>query len=277
MTTPSRKVRVQVPSPLLMSTLTPLLFGTARSGLPSAIFLPETSTTSRCENLITARNSLRRDNMVNYEVDRSVEHVQQQRGSIKRLTAAVVVNYRTTLDADGKPRREALSQEEMARIDRLVRQAVGFSANRGDELEVANTPFTESQERAMESVWWQTPEFFAMATSIARYLMVALAALLLWLLVLRPLQRRHLAQTAPGTPPVAEDGEAPAAGEPGSAGEADEPDESDGGAPVGSELQRRMRRRSAIYEHNLASLREMGHEDPRMIAMIIRGWLKKND
>lgn len=224
-----------------------------------------------------ARNSVRRDNMTNYEVDRSVEHVQQQRGSIKRLTAAVVVNYRTTVDAEGKPKREALTQEELASIDRLVRQAVGFSANRGDELEVANSPFTEASASIEETAWWQSPEFFNLATAIARYLMVALAALLLWLVLLRPLQRRHAAQLK-ATEALRVEAEEAAKATAAATGTASGGDNGESGAPLSpGELQSRLRRRSAIYEHNLANLREMAKEDPRMIAMIIRGWLKKNE
>lgn len=219
------------------------------------------------------RNSLRRDNVVNYEVDRSVEHVQQRRGNIKRLTAAVVVNFRNGVDADGKPTREALSEEELAQINRLVRQAMGFSAERGDALEVVNSPFTETQEVVAESVWWQTPEFFVMATSIARYLLVALAALLLWLLLLRPLLRRHAPPVVAAAAKEAVEGAGAAA----TASEAPTEASEEASIAASGELQRRLRRRSAVYEHNLAHLREMAQEDPRLIAMIVSGWMKKND
>jgi len=217
------------------------------------------------------RNSLRRDNVVNYEVDRSVEHVQQRRGGIKRLTAAVVVNYRNGVDGDGNPTRVALSEDELTQINRLVRQAMGFSSERGDALEVVNSPFTETQEVVAQSVWWQTPEFFVMATAIARYLMVALAALLLWLLLLRPLMRRFAPPLEASSTTEAGEGSAAAASETAAIAT----DEAT--AAAAGELQRRLRRRSAVYEHNLASLREMAQEDPRLIAMIVSGWMKKND
>lgn len=227
----------------------------------------------------TARNSqgsAQRDSLINYEVDRSVEHVQLRRGSIKRLTAAVVVNYRSGVDADGKPTREALSEAELDQINRLVRQAMGYSESRGDQLEVVNSPFTESAENVATSPWWQTPEFFVMATSIARYLMVALAALLLWLLLLRPLMRRY----APPPTAVADtddSGAIASVGPAGNASSAEPVDPAEAAAAATGELQRRLRRRSAVYEHNLATLREMAHEDPRLIAMIVSGWMKKND
>lgn len=216
--------------------------------------------------------SLRRDNLINYEVDRSVEHVQQRGATIKRLTAAVVLNYRTASDADGNATREALSEEELSRINRLVRQAMGFSSARGDELEVVNSPFAEAQEVATESLWWQTPEFFVMATTLARYLITAIAALLLWLLLLRPLMKRHF---APALAVGSSEGTG-AAGTATSEGGSAAAEETAATAENGS-LDRRLRRRSAVYEHNLASLREMAKEDPRLIAMIVSGWMKKND
>jgi flagellar M-ring protein FliF len=227
----------------------------------------------------TARNSqgsAQRDSLINYEVDRSIEHVQLRRGSIKRMTAAVVVNYRSGVDADGNPTREALSEAELEQINRLVRQAMGYSESRGDQLEVVNSPFTESTESVAASPWWQTPEFFVMVTSIARYLMVAIAALMLWLLLLRPLMRRYA--PPPSATADAEDSETIASvGPAGNANSAEPVDPAEAAAAATGELQRRLRRRSAVYEHNLASLREMAQEDPRLIAMIISGWMKKND
>src|SRR5690606_37588767 len=44
-------------------------------------------------------NNLRYDNVVNYEVDRSITHIQHQTGALQRLTVATVVNYRNGLDA----------------------------------------------------------------------------------------------------------------------------------------------------------------------------------
>lgn len=238
---------------------------------------PGTAPQSESSSAADPRNSLRRDNLINYEIDRSVEHVQMRRGSVKRLTAAVVVNYRTGVDADGNPTREPLSAEEMEQINRLVKQAMGFSENRGDALEVVNSPFSEAPQNVVQSDWWQTPEFFVMATSIARYLLVLLAALLLWLLILRPMVRRYAPPPAPEaaveeTETVAESSAPTPTGASATASE-----DGNAAAAANGELQRRLRRRSAVYEHNLATLREMAQEDPRLIAMIVSGWMKKND
>lgn len=223
--------------------------------------------------------SLKRDQLINYEVDRSIEHVQHQRGNIQRLTAAVVINYRERLGEEGETLREPLDEAELERINRLVRQAMGFSTTRGDALEIINSPFAE-RDGAIETVeWWQTPEFFQLASSLSRYLLVAFVALLLWLMVLRPIKRRHQETLAAAAAAEAAAREAAAAelGLPtaASTGEGGEP-----GAPESEEaLQqlRKKRRKSSIYEQNLQTVREMAKEDPRLVAMIVKTWMSKQD
>ena len=67
---------------------------------------------------------------MNYEVDRSIAHIQHQRGRLERLSAAVVVNYRNGFNEEGESIQVPLSPEEIDRIDRLVRQAMGYSDGR---------------------------------------------------------------------------------------------------------------------------------------------------
>ncbi|GAB3460160.1 flagellar basal-body MS-ring/collar protein FliF [Azotobacter salinestris] len=210
--------------------------------------------------------ALSRDNTINYEIDRSVEHVQYRRGSVQRLSAAVVVNYRNVIK-DGQSTREPLSQEDLARIDRLVRQAMGFTDARGDQLEIMNSPFADI-EVADQLEWWKTPEFYNLVASLSRYLLVAFIALLLWLMVLRPLKRRHQERLAAEAAARAEATEAAQAALEASRVPA---------LAVEESHRRDLRRKSPIYEQNLQSLREMAKEDPRMVAMIIRGWMKKEE
>jgi len=228
---------------------------------------PGTATGAGSNGGGTPPSSVRRDNMINYEVDRSVEHVQHRRGNVQRLSAAVVINHRARVDENGETVHEALSSEELDRIKLLVRQAMGFSAERGDELEVINSPFAPRNDTVAEPDWWKTPEFLNLATSLGRYLLVAFIALLLWLAVLRPLMRRHTQATETALT-LAAAAEAQAA----EAGETPQPLN-----PEEAAQQRQMRRKSSIYEHNLQNVREMAKEDPRLVAMIVRGWMSKND
>ncbi|GHE21061.1 flagellar basal-body MS-ring/collar protein FliF [Halomonas urumqiensis] len=217
-----------------------------------------------------ATNNLRRDEVTNFEVDRSVEHVLHRRGQVERLSAAVVVNFRDEVNAEGEPTRVPLSAEEIAQIERLVRQAMGFSTARGDEVEVVNSAFSRTEQADDSREWWQSPDILDMAASAGRYLLVALAALLIYLLILRPLIKRHTQapmpqpQAGPTLRVQVGDDDEP---QPASAAADDEPETFD--AP------RKRRRKSSAYEENLSDLRELAQEDPRMVAMIVRSWMNK--
>ncbi len=209
---------------------------------------------------------LQSERMVNYEVDRNIEHVKSSLGSVQRLTAAVVVNYRATVK-DGAPVNEPLSKEELAGINDLVRQAMGFDESRGDTLQVINSPFVEEQAVDDALPWWRTPEAYNLTMGVLRYLLVALAALTLWKFVLKPMQQRNAA--AGGRDLMLSD----EAGEPAPGARASD------SLVVGQDNPQRpaLPRKSALYEQNMESLKRLATEDPRLVAMIVRGWMKKHE
>ncbi|MDI5922798.1 flagellar basal-body MS-ring/collar protein FliF [Halomonas sp. LR5S13] len=222
------------------------------------------------EDTLAATRNLNRDDVINYEVDRSISHVQHRRGQVERLSAAVVVNYRPTADDQGVMQPTPLSEVEIDQIERLVRQSMGFSQARGDEIAVVNSPFTRTDTEVEPLEWWQDPDVQQLAMTLGRYLLVGLAVLLLYLLILRPLVKRasqtpqSTAQPAPTFQTrVGEDDEE----RPSTSGEEDE----------STYNKPRRKRKASAYEDNLNDLREMAEEDPRMVAMIVRGWMNKND
>ena len=83
----------------------------------------------------------------NYEISKKVERVRDQFAKIKRLSAAVVVDgkYENKKDENGNPTKEIayvpLDENQLARIDALIRQAICFDQNRGDEITVSNFEF----------------------------------------------------------------------------------------------------------------------------------------
>ncbi|MFA7557467.1 MAG: flagellar basal-body MS-ring/collar protein FliF, partial [Hydrogenophaga sp.] len=82
---------------------------------------------------------------VNYELDRTISHTRSAVGQIKRLTVAVVVDDKMVPDEEGNLVRTPRTPEELDRITTLVRDAIGFSADRGDTVNVVNVAFTEAQ------------------------------------------------------------------------------------------------------------------------------------
>lgn len=233
---------------------------------PATKATPPSSTTSSSDTAASAApRPLQSERMVNYEVDRTIEHAKSSLGGVQRLTAAVVVNYRTVVK-DGETASEPLSKEEMAGINDLVRQAMGFDESRGDTLQVLNSPFVEETERLDEQPWWKTPEAYNLTMGVLRYLLVALAALTLWKFVLKPMQRRGDGGTGLMS---LDDDDADMAPAP----------RGDSALVVGQDGAARpaLPRKSALYEQNLESLKRLAGEDPRLVAMIVRGWMKKHE
>ncbi|MGQ7248650.1 flagellar basal-body MS-ring/collar protein FliF [Halomonas sp. V046] len=216
---------------------------------------------------------LRRDDVINYEVDRQVSHVQYRRGRIERLSAAVVVNYRATTNDAGETSEEPLEAAQIDQIERLVRQAMGYSDTRGDELAVVNSPFTTAPDSA-PLPWWKDSDVQRLAFALGRYLLIGLALLLLYLLILRPLIRRYT-ESSPALAPATAPFSARVGDDDDDVSGASDNEEGDDETQPYARTPRR--RKASAYEQNLNDLREMTQEDPRMVAMIVRSWMNEND
>lgn len=188
----------------------------------------------------------RNDDTVNYELDRTISHVRQPTGGVRRLSVAVILNYRP--DAEGVL--QPLPAEEVAKIEGLVREAVGYSEARGDTLSVANSPFAETPDETVPL--WRDPAYIDLAKSLLQYLALGVIALLAWRLVARPI----LAQRAT---------ERQAQVQAASAQQQDKVDQ------ALRDAQRSQDKRN--YESNLAAARELAQKDPRAVAMIVRSWM----
>ena len=197
----------------------------------------------------------RRDATTNYELDRTIRHTQQKAGTVQRLSVAVVVNY-LGADKDGKP--QPMSKEQLAQIEALVREAMGYSSSRGDTLNVVNTPFTDAQVTGGELPFWQSQSFIDRLIDAGRYLLVLLVAWLLWRKLVRPqLQQRQAAQQA-----AIAAANAPAA------------KAVDSSKPSNEELaQRRKSQQRVSAEVQSQRIRDLADKDPRVVALVIRQWM----
>ena len=68
-----------------------------------------------------------RNATTNYELDKTVAHVRRALGQVKRLSVAVVVNHRTSTQANGRTETTPLTDQEIERITNLVKEAVGYA------------------------------------------------------------------------------------------------------------------------------------------------------
>jgi flagellar M-ring protein FliF len=150
-------------------------------------------------NILTIPGS-KRESVTNFEVDKTVRVTRSSTGSIKRMTAAVVVNYLpgTPLEAGATPVPQAMSEAQQAQMLALVRETIGFSAERGDSVNLMNTPFQQEVRLASDLPVWQQPETIALVKTIMWPVGLVLAALILVFGVVRPLlkarKKKELAQ-----------------------------------------------------------------------------------
>ena len=111
--------------------------GAAANTGPQNLNAPPSSSSSSASNI-------KKDLTVNYELDRAIERIKSEKGKVRRVSAAVVVNYKqpTGVDKDGKPLKPVpFNAKELDQINNLARDAVGYTEQRGDSVSVANIPF----------------------------------------------------------------------------------------------------------------------------------------
>ena len=215
---------------------------------------------------------LQSNKTLNFEVNRQVIHSKIPEGRIKRLSVAVLVNYKfisadeITSANEENSEKEAvekwvkLDQEELTHIEALARQAMGFSDLRGDSLTVANLKFTDQiEDENAAIVFLQKHEVFDMLKVAIKYLIYILIIWFAWRKVLRSIwikiQRQYL-----NTDNRSSDG---------TMASEDKLD-----YKAHSKLQQK------IFEDNMQQqqyIRKIVEKDPRVMALIIRGWMNKKD
>ena len=118
-------------------------------------------------------------------------------GRMQKIAAAVLVDdvVEEKKDAKGKDRRPGASArpEEMKQIEDLAKAAMGFDATRGDVLSVQNVSFVNAPERETlepPPVVERVRMFAEKWVWLARYVMLFVLFLLIYVLILRPVKKR---------------------------------------------------------------------------------------
>ncbi|MET0964511.1 MAG: flagellar basal-body MS-ring/collar protein FliF [Noviherbaspirillum sp.] len=211
--------------------------------------------------------NVRKDSTVNYEVDKTIRYTQQPMGGVRRLSVAVVLNYRTEMGKNGKPETRALTEAEKGQITDLIKEAMGFNKERGDSLNVLNSPFVTPEKLPyVEPVMWKNPEYIALAKDGGRYLLLAVVLLYLFFAVLRPMLKK-ITPPAAQTPALAGAAGAPALG--------NETDED--GAVVKLSSGELPAPKARNYQENLEAAKALARQDPRMVANIVKSWVDGNE
>ena len=195
----------------------------------------------------------------NYEVDKTIRHTKQSVGAIKRLSAAIVVNYRKDAVKGGtKP----LPDAELKQINDVVKEAMGYSKERGDTISLANAPFTVVDKSDLEIPLWKDPEIVSLGKDLFKYLAIAAIIAYLLLGVVRPLLKTMFPPKEEETPPGSHIDVV--AGEEGAEGE-DAVNEL-------SEAEAAKLAKATSLEKQIEEARNIAQNDPKIIANIIKEW-----
>ena len=195
-----------------------------------------------------------KDSTVNYEVDKTIQYVQKAGGGLKRLSVAVVVNYRKTVDKSGKVAMKPLTPAEIAQITNLVKEAMGYNQERGDTLNVVNSPFASPAPETIPDVpLWKQPETIDLGMQTGKYLLMAVALVILYLKAAKPLLKKL--SEMPALPPPGQNAHQQHAGQ--------------------GELMALPGQRN--YQENLTRAQQLANQDPRVVANIVKTWVGSHE
>jgi flagellar M-ring protein FliF len=150
---------------------------------------------------------------------------------------------------DAKPKYQPRSPDELQKIEALVKGAVGFNPERGDQVTVANIPFQDTGDGAPDAAkWWEAP----ILQALLRNLLIALGFAALLMFVIRPLMKMLKVEVRPASLiPV--------------------PD------PEAMKMIEVSKREAEIMKMNQMELIEKVRQDPYQVAQILQNWLMHKD
>lgn len=199
----------------------------------------------------------------NYELDKTISHTRLASGEIRRLSVAVVLDDKQTVDDKGETVRAPWTPDEIAKFTTLVKEAVGFNAQRGDSVQLINAAFqpVPEVEPLPEPPIWEQPWLWDVLKQAAG----AIAVLLLIFGVLKPTLR---SLTEKG---VATAGALSAAAAAGDAGMAE--DQLTLGAP---RAQGHLPAPHQQYEQQITTAKGMIQQDPKRVAQVVKNWVNED-
>ena len=201
----------------------------------------------------------------NYEVDRTIQHTKLATGELTRLSISVVVDEPFVTNDAGEQVRQALTADQIERFQSIVKTAVGFDEQRGDNVTVISMAFQLEEVIPEAPVWEQN-----WVQGLARQILLALVFILV---VLRPAIKKLV------TAEVVVEAVAPVA-------EAAAPEEVFAGETL-EKMKARMRpKKSSVsmdmldtansYDDKVALMRMLVTEDSKRVAGVMSNWVKQD-
>lgn len=208
----------------------------------------------------------------NFEVDKEVSRTQVPIGRIRRLSVAVVIDDSSAAIVGENADATTFSPEEIERLTGLVRDAVGFNAERGDSVKIVNSKFLQAELDALQ--WYEQPWLLG----IGKLLMITIIAIIVIFVIIRPLLRELLKHFAARRV----SGETGLALAGGGAGVGGQFMVEGGGRDLLESAGSAMRLSNALPAHvamlgPIRAARTLAMEDPRRSAHVLRRWLNEDE
>ncbi|UBX48210.1 flagellar M-ring protein FliF [Providencia alcalifaciens] len=228
----------------------------------------ESTDGKNAENTRNGALNTQRDETTNYEVDRKISHTQRQIGVVDRLSVAVIVNYQSQEGEKG-PEMKPLPPEMLQQIDALTREAMGYSAQRGDSINITNSLFTDDTPVVEEPSLLNNPQVIGQALDYGKILLIALITWFMWRFGIKPQWVKYRK-----TQQAQIDAEMSLA----NASQVKAPFvvEEEISEDMDEKTRRRLTRQRVSAEIQSQRIREMAEKDPQVVAMVIRQWLGKS-
>ncbi len=246
---------------------------------------PPVGTNTAPVSLVPGSPSQRTSETSSYEISKTIRHTITPSGKVERLSVAVLVDDDRTTEAGangepGKPK--ARSPQDIERIQKLVSAAVGFDADRGDQLTVENISFDDNSPTAPEPPATMLEKVTTVvqsdtAVGAGKTLGILLLAVLAFFMFLKPVLNKALTPvTTISLPPVPGAGGgaavaaataaiAAAGGVPGSMPTVAELEAEADGAP--------QRKLPALTRH----VSKLAEEQPESVARLVRSWMADHE
>ncbi|SFX22132.1 flagellar basal-body MS-ring/collar protein FliF [Marinospirillum alkaliphilum] len=200
----------------------------------------------------------------NFELDRTLSYSRNDSGRIARMTVAVVVDDLIQRNPQtGVAERLPWNENEIERITTLVRNAVGYSAARGDSVSVINSPFVEGMVEELPALpLWEQPWVW----DLAKQILAGLFVLILIFGVLRPILRNLATRSDKDVDDAELDALAPLDG-----------GLSDDQVTLSASDDPLLAPPSDLYERQLNAIRALIAENPGRVAQVVRHWIANNE
>jgi flagellar M-ring protein FliF len=131
--------------------------------------------------------SQKQDETINYETSKTITRVVESPISLERLTVAIIVDGlldSQTASVENAEQYTKRTEDDIQYYKNIVKNTIGFTGDRGDEISVTVMPFTKSDAGVIEEAG---TDVMQIVYTVLKYLAPVIVAILFFLFLVKPL------------------------------------------------------------------------------------------